>query len=246
MNSAFFIFFLVSVPIILTQAFLSFAAEEQSSWIDSMEYQYSIAARNYDIALLRKSAEFITRQPAQEQRKPHALLMMGCIYWRQELIAYCSNNNVEINRYGKLALEKLNEAENAGADKYLAGSYKALACQLLAGRSISNGAIYGPRAARELKKAQAANPQGYFSLLVEAINANQAPSFAGGSPEKAIVLLQNMARIFPDSTDIKIHLSAAYSKVGRSEDARSLIEPVVNSQPFNLLARKIAKIGQGK
>jgi predicted Zn-dependent protease len=65
-------------------------------------------------------------------------------------------------------------------------------------------------------------------------------------PKKALVLLQNMAKIFPDSIDVKIHLSDAYSKVGRSEEARRLIEPIVNSQPFNLLARKIAKIEQGK
>jgi tetratricopeptide (TPR) repeat protein len=232
---------LPSILFIMTQGFLSFTTAEPSSWIDSMVLQYSIAAKNYNIVLLQKSAEFITRQPIEEQQKPQALLLLGFIYWRQELIAYCSNTPAEINQYGKLAIEKLNEAEKAGADKYLTASHKALSCQLLAGQNIGKGAIYGPRAAKELKKAQSENPQGYFSLLVEAINANQAPSFAGGSPKKAVILLEKMATDFPDSIDVKIHLSEAYSKIGRSEDARYLIEPIVNSQPFNLLARKIAK-----
>jgi hypothetical protein len=237
---------IVPILFIIIKGFLTLATAEQPPWLDSAASRYSIAAGQYDLGLLRESAEFITRRSIDEQQMPQALLLLGLTNWRLELIAYCTNAIDDINRNGKLAIEKLNEAEKAGADMYLTASHKALACQLLAGQSISKGAIYGPRAARELKKAQAANPQGYFSLLVEAINANQAPSFAGGSPKKAIVLLQNMAKIFPDSTDIKIHLSAAYSKVGRSEDARSLIEPIVNSQPFNLLARKIAKIEQGK
>lgn len=213
---------------------------EPSLWIDSAASLYSIAAKNYNIELLQKSAEFITRQPVEEQQKPQTLLMLGLIYWREELIAYCSNITPEINRYGKLAIDKLNEAEKAGADIYLTASHKALASQLLAAQSIGKGAIYGPRAAAEIKKSKVANPQGYFSLLIEAINANQAPSFAGGSSKKAVILLEKMEKDFPDSIDVKIHLSEAYIKVGRSEDAYRLIMPITKAYPSNLLARKIA------
>lgn len=192
------------------------------------------------MVLLQKCAEFITRQPVEERQKPRVLLLLGLIDWRRELIAYCSNAAAEIDRYGKSAIGKLTSAEKAGANLYLTASHKALACQLLAGQSISNGAIYGPRAAAELKKAKGANPQGYFSRFVEAINTNQAPSFAGGSPKKAVVLLEKMAKDFPDSIDVKIHLSEAYMKVGRTEDASGIIMPIVKEYPDNLLTRKIA------
>jgi hypothetical protein len=231
---------IAAILFILTQGVLSFATAEPSSWIDSTETKYSIAAREYDTEALRKTAELINQRSIKEQQAPRVLLLLGFIFWRQELIAYCSNTTAEINRYGKSAIEKLNGAEKAGADIYLTASHKSLACQLLAGQSIGKGAIYGPRAAKELKKAQAANPQGYFSLLVEAINANQAPSFAGGSPKKAVILLEKMAMDFPDSIDVKIHLSEAYSKVGRTEDAYRLIMPITKAYPSNLLARRIA------
>jgi tetratricopeptide (TPR) repeat protein len=209
-------------------------------WIDSTEASYSIAATGYDRDALRKTAEFITQKTIQEQQAPRALLLLGFILWRQELIAYCLNTHTEVGYYGKMAIETLNKAEKAGADRYLTASHKALACQLMAGQSISKGAVFGPRAAGELKKAQALNPQGYYSLLIGAINANQAPSFAGGNPKKAVILLEKMATDFPDSTDVKIHLADAYSKVGRSEDAYRLITLVTKANPSNLLARKIA------
>ena len=102
------------------------------------------------------------------------------------------------------------------------------------------GAKYGPRAASELKKAQKANPEGYYSLLVEAINACQAPSFAGGSPKKAALLLEKMANDFPDSADVRIHLADAYIRLARYEEASTLILPIVKSDSSNLLAKKIA------
>lgn len=213
---------------------------EPSSWIDSAASRYSLAARQYDRGLLQNAAEFIIQRPVAEQQTPRAIILLGFIYWRRELIAYCLNTPTEVSSYGKMAIETLNKAEKAGADIYLTASHKALASQLLAAQSIGKGAIYGPRAAAEIKKAQAANPQGYFSRLVGAINANQAPSFAGGSPKKAVVLLEKMANDFPDSIDVKIHLSEAYIKVGRSEDAYRLIMPITKAYPSNLLARKIA------
>jgi hypothetical protein len=212
----------------------------QSSWIDSAQSGYSLAAKQYDSELLKKAAAIITRQPDEAQQTARPLLVLGFIYWQEELIAYCQNNASEVNHYGKLALEILDKAEKAGADSYLTASHKALACQLLAGLGISKGARYGPQAASELKKAQKANPQGYFSLLVEATNSNQAPAFAGGSPAKAVLILEKMAAEFPDSVPVKIHLSDAYIKVGRSEEARRLLGSIIQKYPLDLLARKIA------
>lgn len=231
---------LVVILTIFIYNLLSASTIEPPSWIDSAETRYAIAAKEYSMDGLQKTAEFITGKPALEQKFPEALLLLGLVFWRQELIAYCSNDAAEINKYGKLAISKLNEAEKAGADIYLTASHKALASQLLASQGINNGMIYGPRAAKELKKAQAARPKGYFSLLVEAVNISQAPSFAGGNPEKAVTLLKKLATAFPDSIDVTTHLSDALIKAGRPEEARELILPVIKTHPSNLLARKVA------
>ncbi len=216
------------------------ASDTASSWIDSAESRYSAAATQYDMEALSNLADFIILKPVDEQKKPRALLLHGCVLWRLQLIAFCKNSEKDILRYGKVSVKKLKEAETAGADMYLTASYKALAYQLMAGQGINNGAINGPLAAKELKKAQKTNPDGYYTLLVEAINANQAPSFAGGNPQKAIMLFEKMVTAFPDSVDVKIHLADAYNKVKRYEDAKRLITMVVKENPLNLLAKTIA------
>jgi hypothetical protein len=233
-------FRVAAVLIIIPAAFRSFAIAEPHSPIDSATAMYDTAARRYDTGLLKNAADIISRQLIVEPQSPRALLALGLVYWRFELIGYCLNNGSAVSRYGKMAIERLLEAEKAGADVYLTASHKALASQLLAGQSMIKGAYYGPRAAAELKKAQKANPQGYYSLLIEAINANQAPSFAGGNPRNAVALLEKMAKMFPDSIEVNIHLAEGYLKTGQTEDARKLIVSLIKEAPFNLLAKKVA------
>jgi hypothetical protein len=226
---------------VLFAGFISQATSAQSyPWIDSATAQYSRAGEQYDSVLLRQTVEYIERQPKEERQAPAALLVLGLHYWRLTLIAFCVGDNSGISRFGSMAIDKLTEAEKAGADIYITGSHKALVCQLLASLGMLKGAKYGPRAASELKKAQKANPEGYFTLLVTAVNANRAPSFAGGSPKKAVELFEKMAKAFADSIDVKIHLADAYLQVGRKDDARKTIEPVTAAFPYNLLAKKIA------
>ena len=214
-------------------------AGDALSWIDSMESIYASASRDYDSISLMNAARSIDKRPLMDRQSPRALLIRGLIYWRMELIAYCSNEKVRLLRYGSIALSTLNEAEKAGVDPYLTSSHRAFACQLIAGLGISKGAIYGPRSAAETKKARLVNPQGYFTLLATAVNASQAPSFAGGNPKKAVVLLEKMEQEFPDSIDVKIHLARAYRRSQRLTDARAVIQPIIQSHPKNLLARMI-------
>jgi len=202
------------------------AAAEESSWLDSTESAYAAASRDYDSTTLMDAAEAINKRPSIDRQSPRALLLLGLMYWQMELVAYCSNDKARISHYGGLALSTLDEAEKNGADPYMAAVHRALACQLIAGQGIVKGAKYGPRAAAELKKARKANPQGYYSLLVEAINTSQAPSFAGGDPAKAALLLEKMEKEFPDSIDVKIHLSRAYRKAKRLADAAPKFNPL--------------------
>jgi tetratricopeptide (TPR) repeat protein len=174
-------------------------------------------------------------------------LLLGFTYWRLELIAYCTDNTKGVDLYGKLAVDVLNQAEKNGADTYLTASYKTLVYQVLSGLGIRQGALYGPKTVTELNKAKKLQPQGYYPLLCSAINLNQAPSFAGGNPSKAVTELQNLTRQFPDSSDVKIHLADAYIKTGNHEEARRLLDNVTKEQPHNLLAQKIVrKLKTGK
>jgi predicted Zn-dependent protease len=212
----------------------------QSAWIDSADSYYAAASQQYDRTLLQKTADLIAKQPEKNRQSLRAKLLLGLIYWRLELIAYSIEDNAGVNRFGTMAIDAFNVAEEAKAEVYLTASHKALASQLLASLGMRKAIKYGPKAADELKKAQKANPQGYYSLLVEAINACQAPSFAGGNPKKAALLLEKMVKEFPDSADVRIHLADAYIRLDRYEEARNLILPIVKSDSLNLLAKKIA------
>jgi hypothetical protein len=219
---------------------------ESFSWIDSAQARYVAAAKGYDSVMLRKTAEFISGQSLPQRQTPATLLLLGLVYWRLELIAYCLDNTKDVDRYGKTAVDLLEKAEKAGADKYIAASHKALACQLI---YVQGGMIalkFGFRSARERKKANRANAQGYFTLMIEALNTERAPSIAGGNPKKAVTLFEQMAARFPDSIDVKIQLADAYMRVGRKDDGRKLIEPIAAARPDNLLARKVAMGIRGK
>ncbi len=227
-------------PFFLILFLFTCANTQTHSWIDSALYRFSVAAAQYDRKSLNNLLLSISRKTLPESQTEKAFLLLGLIYWRLELISYCLESSPDVKRYGKSAIEKLDEAEKAGADIYITASHKSLASQILASLGIRSGTIYGPRAAAELKKAKQANPNGYYSLLVEAINANQAPSFAGGNLKKAVELLEKLASDFPDSVDVKIHLSDAYIKTGRPDEARKLILPITKTYPSNLLAKKTA------
>jgi len=219
---------------------------EQSIGIDSAETILASASREYDSAALGRAAAAIAALPENTRQSFRALLTLGLIYWRLQLIAYCVNDDARIVRYGDSALTILDKAEKAGADEYLAASHRALASQLLAGLGARKGMVYGPKSAWEIHKAKKADSAGYFSLLAEALSLCRAPKFAGGDPAKGATMLEKMAGQFPDSVDVKIHLAYAYRKTGRGADARRCIAPVVNDFPANLLARKTAKDITGK
>ena len=209
-------------------------------WIDSAHSTYAKASQHYDRVALQKTAELISHQSEEDRRSAKAQLLLGLIYWRLELFAYCTDDDAQVKHFGPMALKALTFAEEAKEDVYITASHKALACQLLASVGMAKAIKYGPRAAEELKKAQKANPQGYYSQLVEAINACQAPSFAGGNPKKAVLILEKMATDFPDSADVKIHLADAYIQLDRKDDALTLLSSILKSSPSNLLAQKIA------
>lgn len=225
-------------PFILWSVVLSASFAEPLSWLQTAADRFKRAAREYDGDELTAVAAAINGNIENVNGAPEALLLLGLVYWRLELIAFCNGSASETKKYGKLALQTLQKAESAGADIYLAASHRALAAQLIASLGMSSGARYGPRAAQELEKARTARPRGYFTQLVEAINAYQAPSFAGGAPEKAVALFRKMEQRFPDSIDVKIHLAQALHKNGNTGEAAALILPIAASSPSNLLAKK--------
>jgi tetratricopeptide (TPR) repeat protein len=218
----------------------SSAQAQQSAWTTAADSQYIVAARNYDRALLEKTAEFISRQAGTQGGSAKALFLLGMTYWRLELVAFCTDDDAALERWGVKAIDALNEAEKAKADPYLTASHKALAGQLLATLGMAKAMKYGPLANDELKKAQKAAPQGYFSLLVDAVNVSRAPVFAGGNLKKAATMLEKLSKDFPDSMDVKIHLAEAYARIGRRDEARTIITPIVKSNPSDLFAAKVA------
>ena len=213
---------------------------QQTAWIDSATSQYIAGCRRYDRLLLEKTGDLITRQTGPERGSAKATLLLGLIYWQLEAIGNCVDDDAAVEHWGVMAIDALNEAEKANADPYLVASHKALASQLLAGLGMLKAMKYGPMSQDELKKAQKANPKGYFTLLDDAVNTSRAPVFAGGDLKKAIVMLEQMAKDFPDSVEVRIHLADAYIRVGKREEARAIIIPIVQGNPSDLFAAKVA------
>jgi hypothetical protein len=218
-----------------------FSTAQPSSWFDSASSRYLVASKRYDRALLEKIAESITRQPGAERPSAKATLLLGMTYWRLEFIAFCLDDDAAVERWGVKAIDALNEAERAKADVYLTASHKSFASQVIASLGMLKAMKWGPLSEGELKNAQKANPQGYFSLLAEAVNTSRAPPFAGGNLKKAVVMLEKLAKDFPDSAEVKIHLADAYIRTGKRDEGRALILPIVQSNPSDLFAKKTAE-----
>lgn len=206
-----------------------------------MNNAFSLAATSYDSASLVDISQKTDAHLAKDPVNAPGLLLAGLVAWRLELIAFCKGDNEQLSKYGLLTLDFLERAEKEGADRYLTITHRALACQLMATLGIRGGTKYGPRAAAELKKAKEVNGSGYYTRLVDAINFNQAPAFAGGNPAKALELLQKLSVEYPDSTDVKIHLADSLRKNKKNDAAALLILPIVKSIPKNMLAQKVMK-----
>jgi len=214
--------------------------------LDSLNTVFANAAKKYDTATLEALGTRLDGALLQQPADTSLLLLRAFVAWRLELIAFCNDDAEKIGKYGEMALELFDRAEKSGASAYICSSHRALANQLLATLGMGGGMKYGPKSATELKKAKQLQPYGYYTLLTEALNYNQAPPIAGGNPLKAVVSLDSLARRFPDSAEVKIHLADACRKTGSPERGRMLIAQVLAANPQDLLAKRVSDSLNGK
>lgn len=213
-----------------------------SSPSDSALVLYQSGAKTYNSQKLTAAISLLTANHTQTETSSRELLIVGLASWRLTFIAFCNGNRKKTLSTGKKTIAALDRAETDGANRYLTASYRALTYQLLAGLGgLKNGALYGPKAAKELKNAISENNDGYFTGLIQAINTAQAPKFAGGSLEKAEKLFVALREEYPDSTDVTIHLADTYRKMNMFVKARTLLNPILQTQPQNLFARKVLR-----
>jgi len=147
---------LAAILIYAPTLFPSLSMAQPLQWYDSAQSTYTAASHNYDRVALQKIAELVNRQSEEDRRSAKTQLLLGLIYWRLELFAYCTDDDAQVKRFGQMAIEAFTSAEEAKEDIYITASHKALACQLLASVGMTKAIKYGPRAAEELKKAQKA------------------------------------------------------------------------------------------
>ena len=81
-------------------------------------------------------------------------------------------------------------------------------------------------------------PNGFDVRLIEGINLIEMPSFVGGNPRKAVKLLNELYREYPDSPVVMISLARAKTRSGQQQEAKKLLEKVLAVNPNNLLAKK--------
>lgn len=207
---------------------------------DSLSNKYSLLSQDYDSLGLVKFIDDLSSYQKNDISKSQKFLLIGLANFRLELIAFCKNHKEMIYSYGQRSIEMLKNAEENGADKYLTSGHTALAFQLISSIGVDKAIKYGPKAGSEYKRLAKIKQNGYLTNLVHAGNLLQAPSFAGGNPSKALLLLESMQKQYPDSIDVKINLSLAYLKNKKKSEAQSLIQPLLKANPENLFVRKVA------
>ncbi len=191
--------------------------------------------------LLRESADKIRGISDNAREKlPHVALMLG-------IVAYFDENH-------SVAVERFNEflarfPSHSGAKRYLASTYLAL------GEWDAVIKLYRPR-----PTAEPPNDPTSLSMMAEAYRAKGdfkaaqryyeaairlAPSAVGlavrlalsrldaGKAEQAVKDLNWLVETFPDLLEAKIQLAQVYTRIGRIDDAKLQIAPLLESQRDN-------------
>lgn len=96
-----------------------------------------------------------------------------------------------------------------------------------------SGAIYGPRAKKELLKALKLNPQNPRAYIGLGIWKLKAPEFFGGNIEKAIKNLKRAIQISPNIYEAYVWLGIAYKKKGKVNQAKVFLEKALAISPNN-------------
>ena len=166
-------------------------------------------------------------------------LFKATCLWRLQIITYAGDDKKGTIRYGKQALELLDSAERHGEDTYLINARRTYVNQLLASTSLKNGAIYGPRTGKYLEEMRKLKPQGFETRFIEAVNLLEMPSFVGGDPKKSNELLLELREKYPDSAAVAISLARAMIKNKQKEEARKILDQVLQKKPKDLWAKKV-------
>jgi tetratricopeptide (TPR) repeat protein len=113
-----------------------------------------------------------------------------------------------------------------------------------------SGAIYGPRAKKELLKALKLNPQNPRAYIGLGIWKLKAPEFFGGNIEGAIKNLKEAIQISPDIYEAYVWLGIAYKKKGKIDEAKMVLEKALVISPNNDWVKselsKLSSTQQGK
>jgi hypothetical protein len=210
--------------------------ESPAAGLDSVESLYIKGTVAYDSMLLQHALRLLDTATIAASEQSRRKLLCGLSLWRLQLIAFCLKQPKSGKSYGLRAAEALEAAGKDPRYAAIALAHRILVYQLLASTGLSAGAIYGPQTARLAVALEKSAPGGYFTRLVQATSALETPPFAGGSPAKALLLLQGIRQDHPDSAEAAIHLARAHFKTGAKDSAAAIIRRIVGAQPQNLFA----------
>lgn len=209
---------------------------------DNVNALFDQGALQYDTAVLKSAFN----QAVTVNGKPDYLFQARCL-WRIQVVKFLLADSRGTVLYGKRTLSLLDSAEKRGVDQFSVAAVRALASQVLAGTGAANGAFYGPRTGKYLQVLKKLKPVGFETRLVEAFNYLEAPSFAGGSLQKASDAFTNLHKDYPDSTIVTINLARCFAKQKRIQTADSLCTLVLKKNPRNLWAKTVrAGLNKGK
>lgn len=216
-----------SLSLIISLYFGSFSHAES---IRKVEDLYSQAVLNWDAATFQSSISAVEKT---KDSTGEAELLKALCYWRLAVIASMDKRKTDIRANAENVILEISAHEKKKGENPLSVGIRGLAHQMLAGQGVTWALKHGPKSATALEWLEKNAPAGYWTRLLKALNQLNAPGFAGGDAAKALFALQSMAKDYPDSLAVTIHLSLAYKKNGNTTAALSILDSALQHRPHD-------------
>lgn len=219
-----------------TALFFLLAGTVWGQTLDSAYALYGQGVRNWQPDFFWNAIKTAERLP--DSCAADAALLKGLCFWRLTVIASLTGQEKSVAGYAERTGGQLLDYEQKKGASVLSTAVKALAFQTLASQGVRRAIKNGPKAAEAAEWLRKQEPAGYWTRLVTALNQLGAPSFAGGDPDKALAGLQAMAKDYPDSIAVSIHLAQAYSKLKKETEAKNVLRNACRKWPNDLWVKK--------
>ncbi|MBL8029483.1 MAG: hypothetical protein JNL74_23890 [Fibrobacteres bacterium] len=154
-------------------------------------------------------------------------------FWRLTVLSFVDESKKDVKANALRTIENAEALEKIKGSSELSLALKGMSFQILSSLGVPSAIKNGPKAAEVQAQLEKNYSGKFWTRLVKGINQLQAPGFAGGNVDSALVTLQKLNSDFPDSSTVTTYLSLAYSKTKQKEKAVQTIDVLIKKEPLN-------------